>query len=454
MGSATSSQTAPAISGTRVVWTDRTMLGGGSFNSDIVYVDTATATAPRNLTNTALEQEYLEDIDATYLVYTHSGPGMPGDILLYDLAGGAAQTIAASDSVVTYSLPAVSGRYVVYVRTLNGPGGAQVDIDGYDIATGSPVGPITGDAALQSHPRVSGELVVYEDYGTGDADIHGWRVSTGASFPIATGAQQQRTPDIDGNWVVWVESQGGTDQIVGWNASTGALQNFTTVASNKIQPRVSGNRVVWADDRSGNFDIRAYDLSTGVEDVLVDGPGDQVLSDIDGGRVVYSSNESGFEQIYLFEYASTPPPPPPGSKPRGCDPAFTDLVAGPTVLSKPGKKPVMATGQWNATKGKRYFMCVENGKPDGSLRTGHFLGVADGRVVLTPANFLPHANPPRWVAAEIRLHCGDDDDDDDHCGGHGHGHGHGHSCGGKHDWRAMIFSNSAAQAAISIRVAK
>jgi beta propeller repeat protein len=398
-GSSIATQTAPAISGTRVVWTDRSVISSGGFNSDIFYVDTATLIAARNLTSTPGEQEYLEDIDATNLVYTHSGPGMPGDILLYDVTTSIGQTIAASDAQVTYSLPAISGRFVVYVRTINTGTGAQVDIDGYDIAIGAPIGPITGDAAVQSHPRVSGDVVVYEDYGAGNADIYAWRPSNGGRMVIASGPSQQRTPDVSGNWVVWVDTANGTDQIIAWNMVTGGLVNVTSVASNKLQPRVSGNRVVWADDRAGNFDIRGYDFATGIEDVLVDGPGDQVLSDIDGHRVVYSSNENGYEQIYLFEFAGPPPSP----LPLGCDPALTDIVVGPVAIAKPAKKTLVQEGTFSPDPGRTYYMCVENGRPNGTLRASNVVAAADGSVVLTPTDFRPATDPPRWVAGLIRV---------------------------------------------------
>lgn len=309
-GSATSSQTAPAISGTRVVWTDRTLLPGGGFNSEIFFVDVSTTDPPRNVTNTQNEQEYLPDVDGTTVVYTHSGSGMPGDIIAYDVVASSAQTVAASDSLVTYSLPAIDGRYVVYVRNVNSPTGAQVDIDGYDLTFGSPIGPVTNDPAIQSHPRVSGDLVVFEDYASGGADIHGWRVGAAAPFLIAQRASQ---PDADGSWVVWLEFSGELfipNVVAAVNVESGVKQLLSSTSSEKIQPRISGARVVWADNRSGDFDLWSYDLASGVEEVLVDGIGEQVLADIDGDRVVYSSNERGFEEIYLFEIsppANAPP---------------------------------------------------------------------------------------------------------------------------------------------------
>jgi TolB protein len=440
-GSASATQTAPAISGTNVVWTD-TAVSGMFVNSDIYFLDTAGSVPARNLSNTPGEQEYLEDIDGPNVVYTHTGPTMPGDILVYDTGLSGATTIAASDMFVRYTQPAVRGRYVVYVRYI----GLQPDIDGFDTALGSPLAPITNDAAAQLHPRVSGDLVVFEDYNSGNADIYGYRINGGAApFVIASGVNQQITPDVDGNWVVWVETLApGNDRIVAYDVQNRTLRNLTGSASNKVQPRISGTRVVWADDRAGNLDIWSYDLATNMEDVVVDGPGDQMLSDIDGGRVVYTSNETGFEQIYLFT-SSTPPPPPP-SLPRGCDPAFTNIVGSPTTITKAVNKIAIGKGTFSAVANKTHYMCIENGLPNGTQKTAWVVAAADGKVVLTPADFKPNSNPPRWVAAKLWL----DDEDDEHGCGHKHRHHSGHG----HNWQAALVGHPAATVKVSIRAAK
>ncbi|HZS37832.1 MAG TPA: hypothetical protein VFF06_13435, partial [Polyangia bacterium] len=217
----------------------------------------------------------------------------------------------------------------------------------------------------------------------------------------------------------------------------------------------------WTDDRNGNLDVYMYDLATGTEDVLIGGAGDQMLADIDGANVVYTSNETGFESVYLFTI-SAPPPPPPPQYPPGCDPALTDLVGATTTMSKPGHQPVFAGGTFSATAGKQYFVCVENGLADGSKRTAHFIFADDGHVELTPADFKPNANPPRWVAAQLTLgHNGEGDDDDDEHGQGCHdacdhdGHHHQVCTTSTHYWGAALFgAETPAQTKVSIRVHK
>ena len=67
-GTATDTQTTPAITGTNVVWTDSISLAGGGTNSDIYLYDLSAGGAPRNLTNTPDQQEFLDDVDGTNIV--------------------------------------------------------------------------------------------------------------------------------------------------------------------------------------------------------------------------------------------------------------------------------------------------------------------------------------------------------------------------------------------------
>lgn len=294
-GSPEDQQNMPVISGTRVVWTNVSTPAGGPSNFDLYYYDLTTGGSV-NLTNTPADQEFLEDIDGDNVVWTHTGAGIPGDIVVYNLATNTLNTIAGSNSSVHFEQPSIRGNRVAFLRV-----GAQIDVFLYDLMTG-PVGLITNDAAVQGRPRVGGDFVVYEDYTNGDADIRGYRISTAASFPIATGPDDQLTPDLDGNTVVYVQRVNGSDQIFTYDLVSGVTTQRTTSTSSKILPRISGTRIVWSDDRSGNLDLYLYDLSTGHETALVTGAGDQFLADLDGDRVVYTDNSAGFEQVYLLEF--------------------------------------------------------------------------------------------------------------------------------------------------------
>ena len=300
-GNAADQQNNPLISGPLVVWTDASTPAGGATNFDIFLLDLTTGVST-NLTNTPDQQEFLPDVDGSIVVWTHTAAAIPGDIMAFDVATNTTATIAASTSSVHFEQPSVHGNHVAFLRV----DALTTDVSLFDLTTGTSTG-VTNDAALQARPRVGDDVVVYEDYSTGNADIQAYRISTSAHFPIATGPSNQITPDVDGNTVIWVDHGSGTDQIFAFDLSTSTSRQLTASVSNKILPRISRNRVIWSDDRNGNLDLYMYDLSTGTEQPLVTGARDQFLADIDGDRVVYTDNSRGFEQVFLFTFGNPTP---------------------------------------------------------------------------------------------------------------------------------------------------
>lgn len=459
-------QTAPAVSGSGVVWTD---FNGSQF--DIYFQDVSTGNGPVNLTGAVAGNDFLEDIDKSNVVFTHTGGpnNAAGDILMIDSSTSNVTNIASSNSTVHFAHPAIRGNYVVFERITT-----QYDVDVYDLTLGGSPGPqVTNGGGMHLHPRVSGDLIVYEDYSrngpNGAPDVYGYHVSTsGPSFLIA---QNGRLPDVDGNSVVFVGSDAsGGPQIFRYDLVAGTTKQLTTATSSKSTPRISGTRIVWTDNRLGTDDVWLRDLSTGVEDLLAGGPGSQQVGGISDSRVVYSSTDaSGNTTVWLFTIATPPPDP----LPPGCDPAKTNLVDGPVTLSEPTRRPVYAHHKFSApATGKTYYLCVDNGKPDGSQRSAHVIAAVDGDVLLRPADFKPAANPPRHVAVAIDFdhERGDDDDDcadDDRQmmgGAHaakgmltmwqfGHEREEHHGCGAHH-WDAVLFAQPSTTIAVSIRVAK
>jgi beta propeller repeat protein len=423
-------QMAPAISGTGVVWTH---YDGTQF--DIYYVDVtppppgAPPPTPVNLTNSR-DNEFLEDIDRGSVVYTHTGGPLssPGDILLLDTATGKITNVAAGGDTVHFAHPAISGRYIVFERITS-----QYDIDIYDsVYGGSPGMQVTNDAAIQLHPRVSGNVVVYEDYGINPAGapaVYGFYAPSGPSFLIAATG---RLPDVDGDNVVYVGADAtGRDQIMLYNVVSKNRSTLTTAASDKSTPRISGNRVVWSDNRNGTDDVWSFDLATRAEALLAGGPGSQTVGDISGNRVVYSGTDASGQNsgVYLFTYAG----PPESNLPVGCDPSRTDVVNGPVTLTQPsagraGTDPRSFVSQPDRT----YYVCVENGLADGSRRSAQAAVVVDNGMVLIPADFKPQNDPPRYVAAKLSL------------------------TGTQHRWEAAVFGRATPPSLISvtIRVAK
>src|SRR6478672_6223364 len=156
-GLAGSSQNSPALSGAGITWTN---FDGTQF--DIFYQDISVAgSTPTNLTAGLPGDQFLEDIDRGSVVFTNTKPGAASsDILLIDAATKLTTNIASGGSSVNFAHPALSTDWIVFERITT-----QYDIDLVDRSTNSSPGfQVTSDAAAQRFPRVSGNVVVYEDY--------------------------------------------------------------------------------------------------------------------------------------------------------------------------------------------------------------------------------------------------------------------------------------------------
>jgi beta propeller repeat protein len=438
-GSAAAWQSTPAISGNLVVWTN-TATVNGTQNSDIWYED-ITVGRPAAVTQTP-DQEVLEDIDGSNVVYSHLSATSAGDILVQDLsATGSTQSVVQARAGVHYEQPTINGRYIVYVKYT----GTQADIEGYDNVLGFPLPTITNDAVRQASPRVSGDYIVFEDYTLGPShpSVFGYQISTkGPVFRIATGPNNESMPDIDGNTVVWIESTATGDQVLSYDLTTRATTVLTTATSHKLLPRIGGNRVVWADDRNGNLDVYSYNFTTHTEDLIVGGPNDQMSVDISGNRVVYTDNSTGFESVWLYTIDAPPPPPTTTDKPIGCDPALTDPAdTTVTLVRLNNKTQASANRSFTPQPNRHYYICVENGPLAGTQRTDQLMLVVDSTVVLTPADFKPNDNPPHWVSTAI-------------LDGNGHGKKP-QAPGSTHSWSAALFGNQLpSSVAITLRVGK
>jgi len=293
-------QDLPAISGTRVEWTS---YNGSHF--DIYYVDVASTQSPINLTNTANDgDQFIAAIDGSSIAFTNTKVGaLSSDIELVDATTQSITSIASGGSTVNFAHPALDSAWIVFERITS-----QYDIDLVDRTTNSSPGfQVTFDAASQRIPRISGNVVVYEDYNEDPnvASVAGCTITyVGCStFSIASVG---REPDIDADHVVYVgEDANGEDQIYLYTVSTSTTTQLTTAPSIKSHPRISGNRVVWSDNRNGNYDIYGYDLTLAQEGRVAGGTDDQSAPSISGTRVVYQSTPAsgGPDQAYMFKFS-------------------------------------------------------------------------------------------------------------------------------------------------------
>jgi beta propeller repeat protein len=428
------SQNSPALSGAGVVWTN---FDGTQF--DIYYQDVSVAgSTPTNLTASLPGNQFLEDIDRGSVVFTDTKPGaLASDILLIDATTQMTTSIASGGATVNFAHPAISSSWIVFERITT-----QYDIGLADRSTNSSPGfQVTLDAAAQRFPRVSGNVVVYEDYNANPnvASVAACIIgTTGCNTFTVAGVGRQ--PDIDGDNVVFVgKDAGGSDQIYLYSISGNTTTALTTVASAKSQPRVSGNRVVWNDQRSGDYDIYSYDLTAHVETKIIGQAGvDETLGDIDGDRVVYQTSTGG---VFVFTFASVAP----SDLPPGCDPAKSDLVDSTVTMTQASRRPVYASRSFQTQAGKTYYVCVDDGAANGANRSSQVMITVDSGIVATPADFQPQKNPPAHVAFKLEF-------DSDH--GRGHDPQSPPPPSSTHEWDGGLFGQPGSTIAVSIRVAK
>jgi beta propeller repeat protein len=195
-----------------------------------------------------------------------------------------------------------------------------------------------GGVPQKQSPDVSGNIVVWQQGPFGSEDIYGKNLTTGVTFPIATGSVSQYGPRIDGDVVTWTNFSEGFP-IYWKNLTTGVTSNFSTKGgginfihleseaisgnimvyeqlassrdyyglnlltresfpictnnSDQFGGRIDGDKVVWYDNRTGENKIYGKNLTSGIESALCNTPGSQSGPDISGNLLVWMDQVPG-----------------------------------------------------------------------------------------------------------------------------------------------------------------
>jgi beta propeller repeat protein len=202
--------------------------------------------------------------------------------------------------------PRLSGDLVVWqdYRDIPSRTGDEInaDIYGRDLDGGREFR--VTDNHLSSHPAISGDVIVYVDARNGDRDIRGYDVSRDESFWVArrSGSDQDR-PAIDGDLVVWQDNRDG-----GWDLRAKTLDGDEFWVSRRdgdqLNPRLSGRVVVWEDAREGCCDIYAKDLDSGDVTRITDN-NDSHEPDISDRWVVYRRGDGDRDGIWAYNLDTT-----------------------------------------------------------------------------------------------------------------------------------------------------
>ena len=170
------------------------------------------------------------------------------------------------------------------------------------------VGPetqVTTDPLDQFDPAISGSLVVYSDRRGAHADVWVHDVVTDVAAPVSGVPDgDQLLSDVSGNVVVFTDYGTGQATIWAckWNGSACPAELVVDQPGNQRRPAVFGSLIVYEDDRNENYDIYLYDMDTGVETQITDDPSHQRKPDIFGNRIVWEDYRNGNADVYTCEW--------------------------------------------------------------------------------------------------------------------------------------------------------
>jgi beta propeller repeat protein len=220
------------------------------------------------------------------------------EIYLYDVSTGTETRLTNYSSSKT--LPAInqSGTGIVWQDDRNGPG--PYDIFLYDIGSGTER-QITTDGSDHQNPHISGTRIVWEDSRSGnDYDVWMFDTSTGDETPINVTVSSSPTylyPAINqsGTGIIWVDPDDG--QIYLNDTVSGLEKRITNNTSSKWYPKISDDRIVWQDSRNGKYDIYMFNTSTGQETRITNDSANYGAHD----HKYPAINESGTGIVYVDE---------------------------------------------------------------------------------------------------------------------------------------------------------
>lgn len=198
----------PAISGNKVVFVD-----DSSGSNDIYVIDLVTRSVEPVCIDAA--SQWQPRIDGSRIIWQDSRSGK-WDIYLYDMDNPVTDGQPVVDGPGDHTVGDIDGQRVVWQDHI----GTQYDISVKDLSTGI-IEPVTSDAAFQGSPRLSGDLVVWEDFRNDpdpldsyyDYDIYMKDLTSGIESPLADGPSIQARPAVDRETVVWEDTVSGNYDV-------------------------------------------------------------------------------------------------------------------------------------------------------------------------------------------------------------------------------------------------
>lgn len=136
----------------------------------------------------------------------------------------------------------IDGDWVVYQVSTPLVPGSHTSLGLKNLHNGTSVTIGSGDTYNQMNPDVSGGVVVYEDYPTGDSDIIKYDAVASRSTTIAATAAEETMPRISGNLIAWYNATDGRVHYTDAHTS-----GIVPDSSNVTYLDVDRGRIFWSD---------------------------------------------------------------------------------------------------------------------------------------------------------------------------------------------------------------
>ncbi|HWQ67792.1 MAG TPA: PKD domain-containing protein [Methanospirillum sp.] len=154
--------------------------------------------------------------------------------------------------------PDVDGDWIAYQQLDDGREDWNIYL--YNIKTQQTI-QVTRDISTQINPRISGDLVAWEDNRNGKWDIFMYNLKKDLTTAVTFDDVDDRSPSISGSIIVWTRiAQDGTSDIYMVNLQIPKTYIVSAGPGNQINPDICIDKVVWQDDRFGGWDVFLYTL--------------------------------------------------------------------------------------------------------------------------------------------------------------------------------------------------